>query len=142
MKHPLKWQDYVRRLVVYLQVRMVLTGYTVNVDFKEKPHPDDIRSDRITQADIMVDYQYLKAAIRVFPSAYTMWWKKKDWQSVADALAHELAHIITTKLFDRLPESEQTDEAEKELDQATQQIAMIVMASIDPAEITLEALTE
>lgn len=85
----------------------------------------DIYIGRMTpnaQMDILVDYEYMDAEIRIGKEVYTLW-KNKDKEAIIRILSHEITHILSGLATDGIKLSKQ---ASKQDEQATELISRLL----------------
>lgn len=84
------YKKWVNQLVLNLINYMDLAGWTVEVVFEPKTHPDD---SCVRWADISVTFPYSRAVITIYPPTAKAF-KDGDLDEVHDTVVHEMCHII------------------------------------------------
>ena len=124
------FRAHIAALVQFFQGRMRMSEYTIKIKYSDKPDPDDKKEkDRSYHAEMHILPEYLTAELVIYPDCRRPY-KKQDWRELADTIAHEVAHLITWPLYNRIPDKLITDDANRENDQATQRIADIVLSQV------------
>ncbi len=86
-----EFEKYVRDLCCYFR-RILADEYQLNLRFDQ-----DMRGDVL--ARIKIDTTYLYATIQISKRLYDFY-KQGNFADIADALSHELSHILTEPLVD------------------------------------------
>lgn len=97
MKYPKTFERYVFSLCEIMRQYTFTVEYKITVRFSETPSKSN-PPGLTTTAEVVAFPQYLEATITIYPFLYDFY-KKKEWIECANAIAHELGHIVIWPVF-------------------------------------------